>query len=229
MPENQDQTPTASKKVVYITKTKVKRPKSLVRTVISVLSFVVLVLTILLITSVIWLGSAWLQTYRAFTQETIVAKITVSEVKYDDAGNPYLELWYMPVEGPSALQEWLNFGGDTPELPSSFVLPGDAFRVQTDFFKWSNAGTWLGIKPMFRITRIAGDYVDIDDYNSLSHEAHDLNTGSDETWKYLKNNAEEYTWFGTAYVSSAGQNATNAERHFELIVTEDSLVLRAVE
>ena len=233
MPVNTNQIPAQKqpqpKQIVYVNKVKIKRPRSLAGRIISILLLAVLVLAILLITSVAWLGSAWLQTYRAFTQETVVAKVTVSEVKYDADNHPYLEVWYMPEEGPSALQEWLKLGGDSPELPSTFTVPGDAFRVQADFFKWANAGTFIGLKPMFRITRLAGDYVDIDDYNTLPHEARELNSGSDDTWQHLKDSAENYTWFGTAYASSAGQNATTQERHFELIVTEDGLILRTVE
>lgn len=210
-------------------KEKPRKSRSVTRTVINILLLTVLVLFILFVTSVVWLGSAWLQTYRALTQETVVAKVTISEVRYDSDGNPYLEIWYMPNETESALQGWLGLGGEAEEVPSSFTLPGDAFRVQGDFFKWGDKGTLIGLKPMYRITRATGDYIDIDDYNTLPHEAHELNSGSDSTWTYVKDHSEDYTWFGTAYTSSAGQNGTSKERDFNLIATEDGLILREVD
>jgi hypothetical protein len=185
------------------------------------------VLSCLLVASVTWLGAAWLQTYRAFTQETIVAEVIISEVKHDDKGNHYIEFWYMPNSSPNVLQEWLGLGGDNNDIPLSTTLPGDAFRVQADYFKWDDLGTWFGLKPMFKLTRIAGDYQDIDDYNNKEHHAEDLNGGTDDTWQYLKDHADSYNWVGTTYTSGVGQNATNETRTFEVIATEDGLILRS--
>ena len=196
------------------------------RSCIALLSLVVVLLSCCLVTATTGLGLGWIHTYRVFTQETIIAEIRVSETKYDGDNNPYIEVYYLPVQGQSGIQGWIGISDYVEENAELVELPGDAFRVQADFFKWHDFGTFLGLKPMFKVTRVAGDYVDITEYNSLDHKAEELNGGSDGTWQFFKNNSENYTWVGTAYTSSAGQNATDKARTFELIATEDGLILR---
>lgn len=192
------------------------------------MSLVIIMLTCCLFTSATWLTGVWLRTYRAFTQETVVAEIEVSEVKEDDDGDPYVEVKYKPVQTPTGLQAWLGIGGDTQESTVKVEVPGDAFRIQADFFTWEDWATFIGLKPVYKVNRIAGDYTDISDYNRLDHHAEEINNGTDDTWQYFKDNSGSFEWIGTAYTSSAGQNATDDDREFELIVTEDGLILKEI-
>jgi hypothetical protein len=203
--------------------TLIKHP---IKTVFTCLSLSVIVLSCLLITTTSLLLTLWLRSYRALTQEKIIAKIVVSPIKKDENGNPYFEITYKSQETENALQAWLGIGGSVKEKEQKVELPGDRFRIEADFFRWQNTFTVLGLKPMFKVVRITGDYSEIEDYNLLTHKAIDINGGPDKQWKILKDNANLFSWLGNAYISSAGQDVTYHERIFDLIATEDGLVLK---
>lgn len=198
-----------------------------IRTCIAFLSITLILLICAFIITTTVLLSLWLRSYKVLTQETPVAEITVSRLKKDKDGRPYYELTYKPIKTENALQAWIGLGGTVDETEQTIELPGDRFRIEADFFRWGNTFTLIGLKPMFKVVRIASDYTELKDYNILPHKAVDINGGPDRQWKLVKDNAEKLKWLGNAYTVSTGQDTTYHERTFDLVATEDGLVLKA--
>src|SRR5688572_10786147 len=88
--------------------------KSFYRLTISLVLIIVLLLMLFLITTTGFVA-IWLHTYKAFTKETLVAEILVSEQKIDDEGLEYFEVEYKPVKEESALDKVIKREGKENE------------------------------------------------------------------------------------------------------------------
>lgn len=192
--------------------------KSLLKT-IGVLSGIIIALIIgIILLSVVWFR-AWLQTYRAFTQKELVAVIETSELKYN-GDTPYFELTYNQVESGS------NENDPDVEFSKDFTVQGDRFEVGGEFIRWNNWLTLIGVNPVYKVSRVEGDYSDIDLENTKTHTAFELNGGVDDSWRVLQNNEQTFSWFvDSVFVSFAGKFVEDEQQRWGLYVTEDAYII----
>ena len=111
-----------------------------------------LLLLIFVVLAFLVLGN--LYTYKRLTAEKPIAQLTftpVSNQEYDAT----LRL------------------GDFCEV-NTYRIYGDEWRIDSQFLKWKSWATLFGLNAMYRIDRLSGRYVNIDDENSKIHSAHDL-------------------------------------------------------
>ncbi len=87
------------------------------------------------------------------------------------AENPIAHLEFTPV-GNQVFDASLRIG-DFCEV-NTYRIYGDEWRIDSQFLKWKSWANLLGLDAMYRIDRISGRYIDINDENSKLHSAHDL-------------------------------------------------------
>jgi hypothetical protein len=58
--------------------------------------------------------------------------------------------------------------------PEKHLLYGDQWRMDAQFLKWRSWANLLGFDSMYRVERLAGRYLDVQDENSGRHLSHEL-------------------------------------------------------
>ncbi len=109
-----------------------------------------------IICTFLFLGN--LYTYKRLAYEKPIANLTFSKVNQQ------------------AYDATLKIGNSCDE--NIYRIFGDEWRIDTQFLKWKSWATLLGLNSMYRIERLSGRYIDIDDENSKQHSAHDLTSHS---------------------------------------------------
>ena len=213
---------------VIKTVTIVKKKRSFsIKNIVTSIILLLIALSCCLFIALVIATLGWMQTWRAFTQETVVAEIKVSPVRYDGSHKSSFDITYTPKNDVSALSFLFGNVKSNDQMVTE-TLPGDQFQIESDFFKWGDWITFIGVKPMYKTSGIAGTYQNLNNYSDPNYpkKAAELNGGEDKTWKYFLDNSKQFNFVGTSYISSAGNNVTNKERTFDLVATEDGMVLK---
>jgi len=58
--------------------------------------------------------------------------------------------------------------------PEKHLLYGDQWRMDAQFLKWRSWANLLGFDSMYRVERLAGRYLDVQDENTRRHLSHEL-------------------------------------------------------
>lgn len=196
------------------------------------LTFVCLFL-LLTIAMILTVGTGlWLKTYKAFTQEKLVAVIDVDEKKEDDDGNPYFKITYTPVDNQSALTQFIlgedeNKDEEQIDEREEYYIYGDRFMVEAEVVNFSNWADFLGFKTIYKVTRIRGEYNDIEDEKNETRSIYDINGGMDSIWETLEYNQESLKpLVDSVYGSSASQSARRSKASWGIYMTEDGLIMK---
>lgn len=201
--------------------------KSLLKT-IAVLASVVCILVLCLLITISSAFSIWIHTYKAFTQRHLVAEIIVSQ-KQEKNGIPFSEITYKETQSKSAFERIFYRDAmleNTFKEPQNFTIYGDSFEISADTIKWNDWATLLGFDTVYKVTRISGEYRDIDMERTAKRSVYDLNGGTDSTWLTLEENQEKLSLVVDAiYTSSASTSFQDKEYVWNLYVTEDGLYL----
>jgi hypothetical protein len=211
---NQPQSqPVIVKKVVQY-----KRKRSLVDFLIG---------TIVLLAIIIVLGafisvSAWLYTYKALTEEKTVGELYISAKVIKD-GVPTTRVRYVALQEQPGyfLGQESVIGEETRK-----DLSGDQVFVDTNFIRFENWGTLIGLKPVYKVYRVKSDFSNINDRENFRSSAFELNGGADQFIVDFEQNQDNFRWIvQSAYISSAGINVTDQDQRFDVKVTKDGVVL----
>lgn len=128
------------------------------------------------------LGGLNLYTYHRFTEETVVASLAL-----DAIGERRYTVTLTPVGQPSR----------------QFELQGDEWQLDVRMIKWSNWLTFLGESPLYRLDRLSGRYVSIEDAQSKGLTIHALvdDVGID-VWAFARRSGSWLPGVDAAYGSS---------------------------
>jgi hypothetical protein len=128
------------------------------------------------------LGGLNLYTYHRFTQETRVASLA-----FEQTGDQAYSVTLTPA-GQAARR---------------FILTGDEWQLDARMIKWTDWLTFLGESPLYRLDRISGRYVAIDDARKNGQLMHDLSepVGLD-VWAFARKAGEWLPGIDAAYGSS---------------------------
>ncbi len=196
-----------------------------------------LVLTIIFIMAcfaafIIFSFASWLHTYKSFTQRRLVAVIEVQPSKTDQSGFEYTNVTYRPVKEESALISVLNPGNsDEEELGNTqeYKLYGDHFEVGGEIVKFKDFWNLFNLRNIYKVTRLEGDYTDASTAKSLPSEKRsviELNGGTDDYWKRLQRNTQDYGFLiDTVYGSYATKFTQDETQKYGLYITEDGFLL----
>lgn len=196
------------------------------RLILNLLITIVILLSCIMILISVFVG-AWLHTYRVFTQKTLVAEITVSELRHEN-DRDYFEITYKPVKATSALVS--IFRGAEPEYAfeeeEKFNLEGDEVRIGGQVIKFQDPLNLLGFKTVYKITRLEGSYLDADKQNKYKPDVIELNGGVDEIFKYLQEHEDSFAFaIDTVIGDYPGKNVQSHPLEYGLYVTEEGFLL----
>jgi hypothetical protein len=88
--------------------------------------------------------TALLRSYHAFTGKQLVAIVYCQPIQDRDFD---FELTLIPIVN------------ETPQDTNKFVLRGDQWALEGNILKWKNYMTFLGLKTMYKLTRIRGRHL----------------------------------------------------------------------
>ena len=147
-----------------------------------------------------------LYTYDIFTYEEPVA-----EVRFEELGNQYYRLYYIP-EGKAA---------------QTYEIRGDEWQIDARVIKWHGLANLAGMNTLFRIERISGRYRDVQQerLDVRSVYAIDALDGID-VWTMSRKNQKYIPWIDAVYGSAAYMPMAGQAR-FQVSVSTTGLVVRA--
>lgn len=128
------------------------------------------------------LGGLNLYTYHRFTEERAVAALA-----FDAIGERAYAVTLTPVGRP----------------PLQLELHGDEWQLDVRMIKWSNWLTFLGESPLYRLDRLSGRYVSIEDAQGRGLTMHALaeDAGID-VWSFARRAGDWIPGVDAAYGSS---------------------------
>ncbi len=136
---------------------------------------------------------------------------------------PIVQLRFIPVQ-QQEFDALLRLGEQCEE--KIYRLYGDEWRIDAQFLKWKSWTTLFGVDAMYRVDRLSGRYIDIEDENTQAHSAHELKQSSTIDLSQL---AEQYDNkfppIDTVYGSSAYEKMT-PETIFTVYRTQSGIIIR---
>ena len=185
--------------------------------------------------------AAWIQTYRAFTDKTLIAQVTISEQKIDNLGT-YADVDILPYESESALSTL--FTGKVTTKPSQNVihykLYGDTIYVGGPIVKFQDSLILLNFKTMYKFAKVYARY-DLDNEKEVNRTSviastYDLNGGLAD-WKPFYDNYVSDSLIGKIYrvfvdttqVSEPGMFVGNTEQKFNVYVTNTGFLWNVIK
>jgi hypothetical protein len=183
--------------------------------------------TIILLLLIVLIGgmlsvTAWLYTYNALTAEKIVGELTVSGRIIKD-GVPVTRVTYRNLDREPAAS-FLSSSQESFDITRE--LKGDQVFVDANFIRWENWVTLLGVRPVYKVYRIKSDFINLEDRNRFKTSAFDVNGGPDNFIIDLEKSQSNYRWaIQSTFISSAGINISNETQVFNIVVTNDAIVL----
>lgn len=134
-------------------------------------------------------GWLWARSFRAFTEQRLVA---VVRCERPAAGSPHSFLLKVRwVEGEGA-GDW-----------QSFPMQGDQWMIGGDLLKWHPLLSRLGLKNRHKLTRLNSRYWDAPDERSRPRSVYELNGGTDPLWRWLYQAGEWIPGVETVYGNAA--------------------------
>jgi len=189
---------------------------------------VIVLLVLLLFAAVSGFTAIWLNTYKAFTKEELVAEITVTDKPGDEFA---VEL--KQVEKPAAFSGVFNKTSNEKDRfgdIQNYVMRGDQFELGGEVVKFNNWMTFLGFETVYKLSRLESDYSDVAEAQTSERSVNELNGGTDSYWKNLEKNQKNLKFLvNTVYGSYAGKFVQNGTVNYGLYITEDGFILDELE
>lgn len=174
--------------------------------------------------------SAWLNTYKAFTAEERVATVTVSALEGEKNEDPSYTLKYTEIPRNSAFEKIFKDSSEAQDTETiSFEMDGDRFMVESEVVildNWAilfNPGRLIGADTIYKVTRLKGEYSDIDLARKGPYTVYDLNGGTNWFWEWMQLNQEKLPFVKSVYSSAAIELVRDTESTWNVYITEDGL------
>ena len=152
------------------------------------------------------LGGMNLYTYQRFTHEAPVATIGFKQV-----GNKQFDALFTSVDG--ALQ--------------IYRLEGDEWQLDVRMVKWTDWLTFLGEEPLYRLDRLSGRFIDVEEARKVSaFTAHALNEDVlVDVWDLARTQNEWLPGVDAAYGSGVFLPMVDG-KHYQISITRSGLIAR---
>ena len=157
------------------------------------------------VAAVLGLGGLNLYTYQRFTEEMLVA-----ELAFEQLDTRRFQVTLRPSEG----------------LERQFVLQGDEWQLDARMIKWTDWLTFLGESPLYRLDRLSGRYMKIDDARSNDLSAHALGEDSGiDIWAMAREAGDWLPGIDAAYGSSVFLPMVDGAK-YEVSISRTGLLAR---
>ena len=176
--------------------------------------------------------AGWLHTYRTFTQKDLVAVVELEGIQVDEDGYEYTTVRYKPVKDKSALTSIFSsreIDDGQYEAVQEYKIYGDQVELGGDFVKFSNHLNLLGVKNIYKVSRLEGDFSNPEKAANLEKGKRSvigINGGTDDYWKFLQENTEDMNFIvDSVYGSYSSKFIRGEKTTYGLYVTEDGFIL----
>jgi hypothetical protein len=210
--------------------------------IIGVLTLIVIFLLSCLIFVIMSYSALLLHTYNVFTYSQPVARVTISEQKYDDLG-AYADVELIILEREKSALEYL-FSPDRGEYneieASKYKLYGDTVYLGGPMIKFKNELIFLNFQTIFKLGKIYARY-DLDNNLEINRtpaiaSSSDINEGYAD-WVEINDNFKAPDLLGqflrsvidSMQISSAGQFVDDKERSYVLFITNSGFLWRLAD
>ncbi|MBN1465947.1 hypothetical protein JXA02_09310 [candidate division KSB1 bacterium] len=185
-----------------------KRPAKKGMGLFSTLFILLLIVIVVLIFSVV-------RFYTSFTSHDLVAVV---------------ECYPTNGFGPKAFEVVLTpFVNKKQQTPQSFIVRGDDWSIGGDILEWQSYMNILGLKSMYRLTRLQGRYVDAEDEMTQKLTAYPLvEEEEDAFWEGLYNIAVKMPFIKSAHKNFVAAHPFFGD-YFEVYVTPSGYTLERFE
>ena len=154
------------------------------------------------------LGGLNLYTYKRFTEESVVATLTFESV----ADSSY-RVTIVPVDRPAFVRE----------------LAGDEWQLDVRMIKWTDWLTFLGESPLYRLDRLSGRDVSLEDERSKKRTMYALGEESGiDVWSFARTAGDWLPGVDAAYGSSVYLPMTDG-LSYEVSMSRTGLLARQIE
>ena len=113
-----------------------------------------------------------------------------------------------------------------PKNVEQFLIHGDEWQIDARVIKWHGWAQLLGLNAQFRLERISGRYLDIEEEQLKPRTVYALNSGDEiDYWKLIRNYKKWLPWIDAHYGSAAylpmADNTT-----YSISLTQSGLIAR---
>lgn len=172
--------------------------------------FALILIWILLSAAGLFLAS-FIQPYRSFTNKELVA---VVRCKPSDN-----------VTNTMQMELRLVKNGET-EKEEAFMLKGDQWAIEGDILKWNDRLSFLGLHTMYRLTRVRGRYIDVQ--NEIQNTPTVYSLVKDEgtsNWRWLYKYGYKLPFVTAAYGNTVFTYPSK-EDTYEIYVTASGFMVQ---
>jgi hypothetical protein len=139
------------------------------------------------------------------------------------AEKPIAQLTFTPVSNQE-FDAALRLGNFCEE--NIYRVYGDEWRIDSQFLKWKSWATLFGLNAMYRIDRLSGRYININDETTKLHSAHELKTSSTlDLAKVAERYKNKFPPVDIVYGSSAYEKM-QVNTLYTVFVTQSGILIR---
>ena len=123
----------------------------------------------------------------------------------------YFELKFVPLEDKDGAVKY-------------YRIKGQQFVIEGHIIKWENFFVVLGMKPLYRVTRLTGRYISVDDEKQKERSVYEI---AEETmaWRWLMRYGEKIPGIDAVYGSSSFKDAVEYEKYI-VSITHNAFVIK---
>lgn len=133
-------------------------------------------------------GIIGLLAWDVFSYDELAGETSVATISFEQLGEQHFQATLVQSGGPE----------------SQFELRGDQWQLDARIFKWSPALARLGLKPGYRLDRLAGRYYSLESERNAERTVYELNTSRSQVdaWRWLRAADERISWLDALYGSA---------------------------
>ncbi len=182
---------------------RIKRRKK--RALICIIHFLI-VIVFALISSIFMLLYISLKGYENFTYNKPIFSIECP-IKSDE----YFELKFVPLQDEDGAVKY-------------YRVKGQQFVIEGHIIKWENFFVTLGMKPLYRVTRLTGRYISVDDEKGKERSVYEI---AEETmmWRWLMRYGEKTPGIDAVYGTSSFKDAMEYKK-YTVYITHNAFVIK---
>jgi hypothetical protein len=157
--------------------------------------------------------AAFIQSYQSFTRQELVARVKC-----------------VPLENEQSLQMELTMVQEGQNgITKQFILNGDQWAIEGDILKWDDWTNFMGLHTMYKLTRVRGRFVNVQEEVSRSPSVYSLvEREEDPNWRWLYKYGHKLP-FVTAVYGNTVFTYPSEENVYEIYVTTSGFIAKIRE
>lgn len=146
-----------------------------------------------------------------FSYNELLGETSVATISFEELGEQHYQAILVSSDG----------------LESRYELKGDQWQLDARIFKWSPALARYGLKPGYRLDRLAGRYYSLDKERHAERTVYDLGEGQSavDVWQWFKSIDKSVPWLDALYGSATFVPMTDGAL-YEVNLSHSGLVSR---